>query len=196
MNAVQLTTRRRNDLRAALLLAGLAAAVVLRVLIAGSAGAQSVSAGLGFGLALLLLAVATGFERPVITWRAVGLGLAGAAVLCAVPAVHRLQAGALDLPTERFGQWAAVVTLVAVAEEVLLRGALFEQVAPGHGDTAATAVTAVAFALLHVPVYGWSVLPLDLAVGVALGVLRMLADSVTAPAVAHTMADLAGWFLR
>ena len=60
----------------------------------------------------------------------------------------------------------------------------------------AIAVSAVAFALLHVPVYGWSVLPLDLAVGVALGVLRVLAGSVTAPAITHVVADLAGWWLR
>jgi hypothetical protein len=40
------------------------------------------------------------------------------------------------------------------------------------------------------------VLPLDLAVGVCLGALRLYAGSATAPAVAHTLADLAGWWLR
>ena len=55
---------------------------------------------------------------------------------------------------------------------------------------------AMAFALLHVPVYGWHVLPLDLAVGCGLGALRLLTGGVTAPAVAHVGADLAGWWLQ
>ena len=50
--------------------------------------------------------------------------------------------------------------------------------------------------LLHVPLYGWGSLPLDLAVGVFLGVLRALTGSLAAPAAAHVLADLAGWWLR
>ena len=89
-----------------------------------------------------------------------------------------------------------MVTLVAVAEELLLRGALFEALTRWRNENTAIAVSAVAFALLHVPVYGWHVLVLDLAVGVALGVLRAVSGSVTAPAITHVVADLAGWWLR
>jgi membrane protease YdiL (CAAX protease family) len=64
------------------------------------------------------------------------------------------------------------------------------------GDGVAIAGAAAAFALLHVPLYGWRALPLDLAVGVVLGLLRRRAGSATAPAIAHAAADLAGWFLR
>ena len=46
------------------------------------------------------------------------------------------------------------------------------------------------------PLYGWAALPLDLAVGLLLGGLRMLAGGWGAPAVAHAAADLAGWWLR
>jgi membrane protease YdiL (CAAX protease family) len=92
--------------------------------------------------------------------------------------------------------WAAVVTLVAVAEELLLRGALYEALLRWRGQYTAIAVTAIAFAALHIPLYGWAVVPLDLAVGLFLGVLRTVAGSVTAPAVTHTLADLAGWWLR
>ncbi len=190
------TTTRADDLRALLLLAGLAASVLLRVLVAGRAGAGSATAGIVFGAALLLTSLAAGLRRPAVRWPTVGIGLAGAGVLCAVPALHRLLGSGLDVAPEQFPRWAVVVTLVAVAEELLLRGALLETVSRAHGDAAAIALAAGAFALLHVPVYGWSVLPLDVAVGVALGVLRVLAGSVTAPAIAHVGADLAGWFLR
>jgi hypothetical protein len=38
--------------------------------------------------------------------------------------------------------------------------------------------------------------PLDLAVGVVLGGLRLEAGTAAAPAVTHVGADLVGWFLR
>jgi membrane protease YdiL (CAAX protease family) len=53
----------------------------------------------------------------------------------------------------------------------------------------------VVFALMHVPLYGWHVVPLDLAVGLALGGLRVATRGVAAPAVAHAVADLATWWL-
>ena len=54
---------------------------------------------------------------------------------------------------------------------------------------------AVCFALLHVPLYGWHVVPLDLAVGLVLGGLRHGTGTAAAPAVTHVGADLVGWFL-
>jgi uncharacterized membrane-anchored protein YhcB (DUF1043 family) len=44
--------------------------------------------------------------------------------------------------------------------------------------------------------YGWHVLPLDLAVGVVLGMLRTRTGTAAAPGAAHVLADVAGWFLR
>ncbi len=67
---------------------------------------------------------------------------------------------------------------------------------PARGELLALPVTTAAFALLHVPLYGWAALPLDLAVGLLLGGLRMVSGGWGAPAVAHTLADLAGWWLR
>ncbi len=188
------TTGRRDGLVAGLALAGLALAVAVRVTIAGADGARSVPAGVVFGLVLLTLAAVAGFQRPSWRWPAWAWGVGGGAVLCLGPVWHHLHhtgtgGGAFTL-------WAAVVTLVAVSEEVLLRGALFEALARWRDENTAIAVSAAAFALLHVPVYGWHVLPLDLAVGLALGVLRAVSGSVTAPAVAHVVADLAGWWLR
>jgi len=56
-------------------------------------------------------------------------------------------------------------------------------------------VTSVAFALMHVPLYGWHVVPLDLGVGIWLGGLRLLGRGVAAPALAHVLADLVTWWL-
>lgn len=177
-------------------LLGLALAVALRVSVAGPAGAGSPVAGVVFGTALVLLALVCGLPRPELTWRQFVWGAGLAAVLCAVPLVRRLTEGGVAQPAGMLPVWAAVVSFVAVAEELLLRGALFARAKERYGSAAAVAVTSVAFALLHVPVYGWHVLPLDVAVGVCLGGVRLLAGSVTAPAVAHTLADLAGWWLR
>ena len=59
----------------------------------------------------------------------------------------------------------------------------------------AVLVTSVVFALMHVPLYGWHVVPLDLGVGLWLAGLRLATGGIAAPAVAHTIADLATWWL-
>jgi hypothetical protein len=48
---------------------------------------------------------------------------------------------------------------------------------------------------MHVPLYGWGVVPVDLAAGVWLAGLRLAGGGVGAPVVAHLLADLAGWWL-
>ena len=63
------------------------------------------------------------------------------------------------------------------------------------GDWWALAVTTVLFAAMHVPLYGFGSLPLDLAVGLLLGGLRIVSGGVLAPAIAHVVADLAGGWL-
>ena len=68
---------------------------------------------------------------------------------------------------------ALVVAVVATAEEVFLRGALYDAVRNALDDRAAIVVGAVAFAALHVPLYGWRVVPLDLAVGLVVGLLAL-----------------------
>jgi membrane protease YdiL (CAAX protease family) len=177
-------------------LTGLTLAVALRVHLAGVQGASSPVAGAVFGIALLLLTAACGMQRPKLAPRHVVWGVGAAAVFCVPPLLQRLVHGGVEEPAAALPLWAAVVTLVAVAEELFLRGALFEAAVQWRGERAAIVLTAVAFSLLHVPIYGWHVALLDLAVGVALGVLRVVAGSVSAPALAHVLADLAGWWLR
>lgn len=143
--------------------------------------------------------IRTGLRRPVLRSRAVrqlGLGLAAAGVLCLGPLTRHLAdpGGALDLAA--FPVWAAVVTTVALSEEAFLRGALWQAAAAWRGDLVALLLTTVAFALLHVPFYGWGIIPLDLAVGLLFGGLRMVGGGIAAPAAAHLVADIAGWWLR
>jgi len=190
----------RSEVRAAALVAGLGGALAARVGASGVAGARSVPGGLLFAVLLLVLAAVGGAWWPDLRFERlgyqIGVGAGGAALLCLVPlAVHlRAPGGALrltDLPV-----WAALVTAVAVGEEVVLRGALWHALERRQGALATLLITTTAFGLMHVPLYGWSALPLDLAVGLLLGAMRLGTGGVVAPAVAHTLADLAGWWLR
>jgi membrane protease YdiL (CAAX protease family) len=161
-NAPPLPEGRVGALMWALLLSG---SVVVRVAVAGSAGVRSAGAGLVFAALLLSLAVLAGMREalaPGPVRRQLTLGLAGAAVLCAVPLAVHLRTPGGALPLGELPLWAGVVTVVAVAEEVLLRGVLWSAAEQWRGPTAALAVTSAAFGLLHVPLYGWGALPLDL----------------------------------
>ena len=173
-------------------------------------GLDALAVGAAFGLALLLLAAANFGPRaqtegvPRIDLRRLtsgavigavfGLALATAAVIG--PALGgSTRIPGLGRPDVAFVPWALVTILVASAEEAVLRGVLFDRVARAGGTPLAIGVTTVAFALLHVPLYGWHVVPLDLAVGLGLGGLRVATRSVAAPAAAHAVADLATWWL-
>jgi membrane protease YdiL (CAAX protease family) len=188
----------RPGSRAVLLCAGLAAAVSLRVAMAGGSGTRSAPAGVAFGIALLALAAAGGWRAKRPSLRSALIGAGGAAVLLAVPLALHLRQSPLLLgsPAGDLPLWAAVVTLVAVAEEALLRGALMDALLERTRPELAVLLAAVAFAALHVPLYGWVALPLDVAAGVWLGGLRLQAGGPGAPATAHALADLATWWLR
>jgi len=77
----------------------------------------------------------------------------------------------------------------------VLRGSLFGAILRARGPGVAVGITTVIFALMHVPLYGWHVVPLDLAVGLWLAGLRLTTRGVAAPAIAHIVADLATWWL-
>ena len=77
----------------------------------------------------------------------------------------------------------------------MLRGVLFDRLERVAGLAAAIALTTLAFALMHVPLYGWHVVPLDLAVGLVLAGLRIWTRGLAAPVAAHAVADLATWWL-
>jgi len=98
-------------------------------------------------------------------------------------------------PAAPFVPWVAVTVLVATAEEALLRGTLFAALERIGGPLTALAITSLVFALIHVPFYGAAAFPLDLAVGIVFGGLRLATGGIGAPAAAHVTADVATWWL-
>jgi membrane protease YdiL (CAAX protease family) len=175
----------------------LAVALALRLDVGGDQGSASAPAGLAFAAALALLVVSAGWRPGSLRLKPIVLGVLGGLALVIMPLALRMSSSlaVADLPFSAFAPWAVVVGTVAVAEEVLLRGVLFSLVEKGFGSLAAAAVGALVFAFMHVPLYGWSAFPLDLVVGLWLGGLRAASGSVVAPAAAHTLADLASWWL-
>jgi membrane protease YdiL (CAAX protease family) len=193
----------------ALLIAGIAAIAGARWG-ATRAGLDGLGVGVVFGLAFLLLAATGVGARPLTpSWtkidlgrltRSVAIGVAVGLVLAAIAVIGPAFGGStrvpgLGRPDVTFLPWALVTVLVAGAEEAVLRGVLFSRVARAGGIPLAIGFTTLVFALMHVPLYGWHVLPLDLAVGLGLGGLRAATRSIAAPAAAHAVADLATWWL-
>ena len=182
---------------AGLLTAGLALALGLRMALAGDEGTRSAAAGLAFAGALGALVIASPWRPATPRLRDALVGIGGGSILV-LPALYfraTTLVPVLGFPPSSFPTWVLVVGAVALSEEMLLRGALFAAIAASSGVTTAVSVTAIVFALLHVPLYGWGALPLDLAVGVWLSGLRAVTGSVTAPAVAHLLADGAAWWV-
>jgi membrane protease YdiL (CAAX protease family) len=183
--------------------AGLAAprrAVGLTGLVLGAALLRSLLLPLGDLLSTLvfggcLLAIAW-VERTAPTLpsvsrvRSLVAGLMVGAVLLAPLTAGSLSARGLD----GFWTWAALAALIATLEEIAIRGALYRRWSDEAGPAAAIVAGAVVFALIHLPRYGLGAMPLDAAVGLALGGLRALTGRVAPCAVAHTIADWGAWF--
>jgi membrane protease YdiL (CAAX protease family) len=164
------------------------------------AGMDGLVVGVAFGAVLVAIALAGGWRpglpRAGSVGRSATVGSAAAVALIAIAVIGRARGSWVPLdPAATFLPWAQVTILVATAEELVLRGVLFDAAEDAVGPVAAVALTAAAFALLHVPLYGWAVVPLDCGVGILLGGLRLVTGGVTAPAFAHVVADLAAWWL-
>ena len=190
-----ITARAAGLDRAPALLAAVGGATIARVAIGGTAPAASVPAAFVFSAALLAAAVLGGVRPARFPWTGVALGVAGATALVAISLVG-VPAVTLGARAQQatLAWWVPLVTVVAAVEELVLRGVLFDAVRSQSGDAVAVAVTALLFAVIHLPLYGGAAMPIDLCVGVFLGCLRVGAGTVTAPLVAHVLADLAtGW---
>lgn len=79
--------------------------------------------------------------------------------------------------------------LAAVAEEAFFRRHLYALIEVSWGPVAAVVVTAAAFAVVHVTVWGWWVLPLDLAAGLVLSWQRAATGRWSVPAATHALAN-------
>jgi membrane protease YdiL (CAAX protease family) len=133
------------------------------------------------GAAVVVPTVAT--ERP----NRLPLGVATAIGL-AVFAVGRFAVGGAA-PMHASLLALALTILAAVSEELWFRRLCYGLLAPA-GECYAIVATAVLFALIHLPVYGAWVLPVDLAAGLLLGWLRAASGSWVPPAVSHAFANV------
>lgn len=181
------TARRSTSVDAATL--GLVA--VGLVLLVGRAWLPALgSAGRITGLVSVLLAILAGSllvptpqERPATVRPVVTLAIGLAAIALA---------SAAGGPPVRapFSPWALPLALLAaVAEEALFRRAAYGAV-ERHGALVAVGATALAFALVHVPLYGVAAFPVDLGAGLLLSWQRWASGTWTVPAATHAAANL------
>ena len=77
----------------------------------------------------------------------------------------------------------------AVAEEAFFRGFLYGKL-ERWGTAVAVAASALAFALVHVPLYGTAALPVDVGAGLLLSWQRAATGGGSVPAATHTLANL------
>jgi membrane protease YdiL (CAAX protease family) len=83
----------------------------------------------------------------------------------------------------------ALNTLAAVAEEAFFRRFLYGRLVP-FGVPLAVVTSALAFALVHLPLYEGAVFWVDLGAGLLLGWQRWASGSWTVPAGTHALANL------
>ena len=97
----------------------------------------------------------------------------------------------VDVPLGPTGLATAIAlnALAAVAEEAFFRRYLYGLLDVRWGTGVALAATAVLFALVHVTVWGWWVLPLDLAAGLLLSWQRAATGRWSVPAATHVLAN-------
>jgi membrane protease YdiL (CAAX protease family) len=83
----------------------------------------------------------------------------------------------------------AATAVAAVAEEAVFRRALYDRLRR-WGPMAAVGGAAMAFALVHVPAYGWAAVPVDLGAGILFGWQRWATGTWTVPAATHIVANV------
>jgi len=192
--ATRHTTPRALDARTDLTTAGLVAAGAALLLMRLWLPALGTTGRL-VGLTLILLAVLAGsLLVPATPDRA---RLSPAVVLSAGLAAVTLAIATGGRPVAApYAAWALPLALLAaVAEEALFRRAAYGAL-QRHGAIVAVGVTALAFALVHVPLYGVAAFPVDLGAGLLLSWQRWASGTWTVPAATHAAANLAMTVLR
>jgi membrane protease YdiL (CAAX protease family) len=125
---------------------------------------------------------------------AAGISLAAGLIVGLVLLVPVIAGPFGGRPLEAFWSWAALAALLATLEETAIRGVLYRHWESEAGSAVAIGIGAAVFALIHLTRYGAGAMPLDFAVGLALGGLRAFTGRVLPCAVAHTIADWGAWF--
>ena len=174
-----MTTAAGRAAAAAVLAAGLLVLVGRPLLPGGTAAAIVCFAG----LFIVGAAWPTARDHPPARTTSVAALAAGVGVF----AVARLVAGHAPVPHRL--SYVGAVLFAAVAEELFFRRFAYAALRPG-GVAWAIGGSSLLFGLAHVTVYGWWVLPLDIAAGLVLGWQRWATGSWAAPAATHALANL------
>jgi membrane protease YdiL (CAAX protease family) len=136
-------------------------------------------------VALAAVSLAPAADRDLA--RRISWPLAVAVGVVAVVAARSVSGPILPAPV---GSWAVpLAAAAAVSEEAFFRRLMFDRLArvePG----VAVAVTAVAFAAMHVPLYGGAAFWVDLGAGMLFGWQRWATGTWSAPAATHVAANL------
>lgn len=119
-----------------------------------------------------------------------------------LPTLYATAAGIAALVAVSFAPWqvgataaygasaAAMGVVAAIAEEAFFRRFMYAWLDRWWGSATAVAASAVAFAVVHVPLYGVAVVWLDLGAGLLLSWQRWATGSWAAPAATHAAANL------
>jgi hypothetical protein len=128
-------------------------------------------------------------RTSVGTWLgALALGIGALLIAGRLPGI--LGIGPRGLVARRVGAGAVLASVVAaVAEEAFFRRLVYGWLAT-WGPAVAIGGSAVAFAAIHVPVYGFAVLPIDAAAGLLLGWQRWMTGGWSASGLTHVVANL------
>jgi membrane protease YdiL (CAAX protease family) len=128
----------------------------------------------------------------VANWvSAVALGLAAMLLAARLPGLLGLRPHGAGRIVFRVAPAAVAASVVAaVAEEMFFRRLVYGWLAASWGAAVAICGSAVAFAAIHVPVYGFAVLPIDTAAGLLLGWQRWMTGGWSASGLTHVAANL------
>jgi membrane protease YdiL (CAAX protease family) len=137
---------------------------------------------------VVLLTGAWAWPRLTEVPAGVSAGATALAVGVAAFALGRLLGGG-HAPQPLALRVVALGSLAAVAEEAFFRRFVYDVLLPG-GVVLAVFGSAVLFAVVHVTVYGWWVLPIDLGAGLVLSWQRWATGSWKVPALTHVLANL------
>jgi membrane protease YdiL (CAAX protease family) len=131
-------------------------------------------------------------RASVANWvGAVALGLAAMLVAARLPSLLGLRPHGAGRIIFRVAPAAVAASVVAaVAEEIFFRRLVYGWLAASWGAAVAICGSAVAFAAIHVPVYGFAVLPIDTAAGLLLGWQRWITGGWSASGLTHVVANL------
>jgi len=161
-----------------------------------STWAVLVTAGVGV-VGLLAPVEAPSASRPqhsasAANWlTAVALGLVAMLIAARLPGLLGMASHGAGRIVVRAAPAAVAASVVAaVAEEAFFRRLVYGWLASSWGAAVAICGSAVAFAAIHVPVYGFAVLPIDTAAGLLLGWQRWVTGGWSASGLTHVVANL------